>query len=228
MDTLQYLKENKEWLFSGAGVSLITLVIFGGQWLWRKYRKKPMSSDSKHKADLPPAFDLDNSAAKLTRTPIVGGVPHGLVKAKNGGTFEMSDSIIAVVGPNVECPPPNGELSGIDSQVIKEEAFGVAALLRQFDREMSAQIDAVVSAGKLSQLESISRQSNYRFNADLRHRALSLMSELLHRLPPIERQPLPVEMRCGIDAAVHGELIGSHAAAGLASFLELLATQIPE
>ncbi|AKR43619.1 hypothetical protein [Methylophilus sp. TWE2] len=223
MTAFEYIDTNKEWLLSGIGVTLLVAVGVAIKALWNKYRSKTQPPAT----SIPlPAFDLNGSTAKLTRTPIIGGVPHGLVKATGGGTFEMTDCLIQVSGPNVEYPAPTGELSTTSNSELTHSALELANQLEQFQAEISLEQDQAFSENKLADLRQIHEIQNQKFNMHLRNRSLQILCEMLHRLPPIERRTLPVEMRCGIDAALHGKLTGTRPAAGLASFFELLSKRL--
>lgn len=224
----------KEWLFDGIGTTLlVTVAIPALIWFFRYLKKKVWSTKKDCLLESPPnspspAFDLDDSQARIIRTSIIGKVPSGLLKASNGSSIEFTDSLIVSNQNNVDFPKPTQLYINKSPQELKFIANEVAVKLLEFDSTIANDIESLSRNGDFSseKYSALSSTHNNLFNEHLRVKALEVMSEILDRLEPINRPSLPIETRCGIDAALYGKLTGSHPARGLANFLITIAEKL--
>jgi hypothetical protein len=223
MDAMDFLSKNKEWLFSGAGF------IFLG-WIFHLIKKFLPKNKEEGIAKRPenaslPAFELDGSKVKIVRTPIVGGVPHGLVKATGGSSFEMLDCSITAIGHNVEFSSSDRRLVNYTNSALQEMASALADELRGFQAQIDSKHDEYFNVDDGAYSISCRDNTEY-FNCFFRDRALSILTEMLARLDPIARSSLPAPMRWGIDAARTGKLCGPYPVQGLAEFLDYCAISL--
>lgn len=108
-----WMWSQKDWLFDGIGTMLLevvaipvlicTLIFFKKKFF---SVKKNTSQDSITNSNLP-AFDLESSQARITRSSIIGNVPSGFVRATNGSSIDFTDSIIVNDQNYVDFPEPS-------------------------------------------------------------------------------------------------------------------------
>jgi len=183
IEALNWAWNQKEWMFDGIGNDLIGWVFVSLCATLLYFKNKFFSSKKQDVTStiLQPAFDLDNSTAKITRTPIIGNVPHGLVRATNGSRIEFTDSLIISNQNFVEFPLPTEIYSKNNSAELKITVKNLAIKLRKFDTDISSTQDSLFRNGNYSSAEysDLSVQNNNHFNQYIREDSLKLMLKSL-------------------------------------------------
>jgi len=183
----------------------------------RDLNKKGPESDGSQPQNQP-AFNLSDKVRLLLKRTRIVGVPRGLVRASGESNIEINDSLITTDTQFVECPLPTGKLSGESNVQLHARVKCLVPGLYNFNRRWSAEL------GPEMEHSSLPSEFNDKYQNDVH----DLLTEIVSRLPPIEREPLSSSCLSGIVSVLYGKPVGIDPYAGIAEFLEFSAGKLPD